>query len=204
MTAAELSYFPGSPYARMARVLISEWSLPITPVEWSFPPPDDLFRLNPLGQVPALVEGGKALFPTFLILERLWDMAGRPDDGYRPEDERQMLLTTLQAGDAMVAAFYQDWCGLRPVATNHIGYDLGERHLRRFAGTLDWLEDHAGAGRLRPGMTLPGVAAACLLLWSEARGGPEWEGRERLWSIVRALEDRPSFQATVPQVWSPG
>ena len=30
------------------------------------------------------------------------------------------------------------------------------------------------AGRLREGVTLPGVAAACLLLWSDARGGPAW------------------------------
>jgi glutathione S-transferase len=52
MDRARLAYFPGSPFARMARVLIEEWALPVDPDEWTFPPPEELFRLNPLGQVP--------------------------------------------------------------------------------------------------------------------------------------------------------
>ncbi|MDW4549811.1 glutathione S-transferase [Defluviimonas sp. D31] len=200
---AELAYFPGSPFARMGRVLIAEWGLAVKPVEWRFPPPVELFALNPLGQVPALLFGDEAVFPTFMILERLWEMAGWPDEGYRPGAERQMLLTTLQAGDALAAAFYQDWSGLRPVAENHVGFDPAARNLERFARTLDWLEARAAKGVLRPGITLPGVAAACLLLWSEARGGPYWAGRPHLWSIVRALAGRDSFHATVPQSWAP-
>ena len=75
---ARLAYTPGSPFARMARVSIREWALAVEEVEVAFPPPPEIFAVNPLGQVPVLTVGGEAVFPTFLILERLWSMAGRP------------------------------------------------------------------------------------------------------------------------------
>ena len=133
MTAAErrLLYFPGSPVARMARVLVREWRLPIEEREVRFPPPDELFESNPLGQVPVLVLGDERVFPTLIVLERLWALAGAPASAYAPEGERQLLLTTLQAGDALVAALYQRWAGLGPSGANSIGYDPGARNLAR-------------------------------------------------------------------------
>jgi glutathione S-transferase len=199
---ATLGYFPGSPFARMARVLAREWSLPVVEVEHRFPPPPELFDLNPLGQVPVLRIGEETVFPTFLVLERLWDMAGRPAGAYDPAHDRQLLLTILLAGDALVSALYQGWSGLGPVGTNHIGYDPAERHLDRFDSAIGWAQ-----GRLRapPGqITLPDTALACLLLWSDARGGPAWSQHRGLVARIEALDVRPSFAATRPQDWRPG
>lgn len=197
---ARLAYFPGSPFARMARVLVREWALPVTEQEHPFPPPDALFALNPLGQVPVLDLGDEQVFPTLLVLERLWTFAGQPTAAYAPEVERPILLTTLQAGDALVAALYQRWAGLQAVGPNHIGYDPAERNLARFASVLGWLD----AGRLRDGVTLTGVAAACLVLWADARGGPAWWGHAALERLVETLSERESFRATRPQLWTPG
>jgi glutathione S-transferase len=198
---AALAVTPGSPFARMARVFVREWSLPVTEVEQPFPPSQDVFDHNPLGQVPFLSTGEDTVFPTFLILERLWDMAGRPAAAYDPERDRQLLLTILQAGDALVAALYQGWAGLERVGRDHIGYDPAERHLARFERTLDWAEPRLVSGV--EAVTLPAVSIACLLLWSDARGGPSWRRHRTLASCVAALDGRPSFAETRPQVWRP-
>ena len=197
-----LSYLPGSPFARMARVLLREWSLPIAEEELPFPPPPDWFDVNPPGQVPVLRSGDEVVFPTLLVLERLWELAGRPAEAYDPGRDRQRLLVTLQAGDALVAALYQGWTGLRPMAENHIGYDPATRNLHRVAHALDWIEERTGPdGDL---VALPSVALACLVLWSEARGGPARPHRPGLDRLVGRLELRPSFAVTQPQPWKPG
>jgi glutathione S-transferase len=198
-----LAFFPGSPFARMARVIVREWALPVEEIECPFPPPPEFFEKTPLGQVPVLLIDGVAVFPTLLVLERLWAMAGNPPHAYRPDQDRQVLLTILQAGDALVAALYQDWAGLRPVGPNHIGYDPGERHLERFRQSLAWYEARVRGHENQKEPTLPDIALVCLLLWSQARGGPGWQGHNGLELVVRHLEERPSFAATRPPPWRP-
>ncbi|MBF9029593.1 glutathione S-transferase [Rhodobacterales bacterium HKCCE3408] len=195
---ARLTYFPGSPFARMCRVLVHEWDLPVEPVEHAFPPGPEMYAINPLGQVPALILGDRTVFPTFLVLETLWDMAGRPD-AYRPDDDRQPLLTVLQMGDAYTAACYQRWSGLGPVGHNAVGYDPAARNLERVAATLDWLETGTA---IREGLSMTGVALACLCLWADAREGLDWRSRAKLRAVVDALSGRDSFRATAPMAWS--
>jgi glutathione S-transferase len=199
---ATLGYFPGSPFARMARVLCREWALAVEDVEHRFPPPLDLFDLNPLGQVPVLRVEAEAVFPTFLVLERLWEMAARPSEAYNPDRDRQLLLTILLAGDALVAALYQRWSGLGTVGPNYIGYDPAGRHLDRFDHVLGWAE--ARLTSPPDAITVPAVALACLLLWSDARGGPAWRHHAGLADRVDILSRRKSFATTRPQEWRPG
>ena len=194
-----LFYFQGSPFARMARVLVLEWSLPITCRELPFPPPEDLFDINPLGQVPVLsLSDGRNLAPTLIVLEHLASVAGHED-----ATDRQQLLTILLAGDALTSALYQDWSGLRPSARNAVGYDPAERNIERFNRVLDWADRRIEIGEFEGGISLPGIALACLLLWSDARGGPAWRRRKNLVALVDDLALRPSFVATAPQPWSP-
>jgi glutathione S-transferase len=193
-----LAYFSGSPFARMCRVLVSEWSLPVQTIELAFPSTDELRALNPLGQVPVLLrDDGTSLFPTVLIMEELWRMAGSPETAYRNGD-RQTLLTVLLATDAYAAACYQKWSGLRPVARNALGFDLGQRQRDRVVAVLDWVE----RGGVRPGVTLPGVALACLCLWADAREGLDWRRRPRLAAVIDGLAARDSFARTQPRKWS--
>jgi glutathione S-transferase len=193
-----LAYFPGSPFARMARVLVREWRLPVEEVEYSFPPTDALFEINPLGTVPVLVVAGRPIFPTLLVLERLWETAERPT-AYDPGKDRQVLLTALQACEAFVSARYQAWAGLGPVSTNHVGYDPAERHMARVGTTLAWL----GRQGIPDGVSLVGVAVACTVLWARARGGLGAPLPNSLACLIDALDRRPSFMETRPQDWSP-
>ena len=76
-----LVFFPNSPYARMARVLVREWALPIGEEVVPFGAPDRVRALNPLVSVPVLLLGGTPVFPVLAVLERLWALAGSPRSG---------------------------------------------------------------------------------------------------------------------------
>jgi len=147
---------------------------------------------------------GEAVFPTLIILERLWSMAARPGDGYGNGRDRQILLTILSAGDALVAATYQRWAGLGPVGPNTIGYDPAERNLARVRSTLDWLETNPRMSDLGAAVTPPAIAVACLLLWIEVRGGLGFPVPPDLAALVRAFDGRESFRLTRPPTWRPG
>ncbi len=186
----------------MARVLVREWQLPISEVQAPFPIPETHFAVNPLGQVPVLDLGDEQVFPTLMVLEKLWTMAGAPAAAYAPEAERQALLSVLQGGDALVSALYQQWAGLGPVGSNTVGYDPGARNLARVGSVLGWLDAGAGGRGLREGVTLSGVAAACLVLWADARGARTWR-LDVLDRIVGDLARRQSFLETQPPKWRP-
>jgi len=202
-TRALLAVTPGSPFARMARVAIREWALPVEEVEVAFPPPAEVVALNPLGQVPVLSLEGEAIFPTLIILERLWTMAGLRDAAYDPARDRQLLATVLAAGDALVAASDQRWAGLGPVAPNTVGHDPAERHLAPVRATPDWLETNPRMTASGDGVTPPPIALACLMLWIEARGGLGWPVPPRLAETVAPLDRRESFRRTRPPAWRP-
>jgi glutathione S-transferase len=202
MSEGRLYYTPGSPFARMARVLVREWQLPISEVQMTFPLPETHFEVNPLGQVPVLDFGEEQVFPTLLVMERLWILAGTPASAYAPEVERQPLLAVLQAGDALVAALYQQWAGLAPAGPNTVGYDPADRNFARVASVLAWLDAGAGGRGLREGVTLPSVAAACLVRWGDARGARAWK-LDVLDRSVGDLARRESFLETRPPEWRP-
>jgi glutathione S-transferase len=62
----------GSPFARIARVLILEHGLPVRLHEiTAFPPPDDFLAVSPLGHVSALQVGDKTYFPTRIVIDAL-------------------------------------------------------------------------------------------------------------------------------------
>jgi glutathione S-transferase len=56
----------------MARVLLREHKLPFSEKEIAeFPPSDNYFNVNPLGQVPVLDDGSQRYFPTRIVLARI-------------------------------------------------------------------------------------------------------------------------------------
>lgn len=207
----QLYYIQGSPFARMARVLIREYQLPCDEVmHEEFPPPPDYFQVNPLGQVPALEDGNRTYFPTRLVLKRLAAKASgaaAPRPGvvqqlFRPEfdDHDDQLLTVLLAmGDMMVSVQYQKWAGLSAAAGNKLGYEPLQRNQDRVYRALDWAESQVTASGFWPDATsIQDVILACLILWTESRGPIAWRGRPKLEAMVKRLETRPSFIATAP------
>jgi len=68
----KLHYTPGSPFARMIRVLLRELGVPCEEQAiGGFPPSADYFAVNPMGQVPALETDDGIRFPTRLIIDHL-------------------------------------------------------------------------------------------------------------------------------------
>jgi glutathione S-transferase len=174
-----LSCLPGSPFARTARALVLEWDLPVVPVEMGFPGQDEMFEVSPHGQVPGLlIETGAAVLPTLILLARLWRMAGG----------------CPRRGNVI------DRTAPRPVGPNRIGVGRVRRTPERFGRTNGW----RAAARLGERVTLPGVAAAGLVLRAGARGGGHGPLPDAVRTLVEALAGRPSLRQTMPQPRSPG
>jgi glutathione S-transferase len=209
-----LFYIQGSPFARMARVLLREYAILHDEQEIKeFPPSQDFFQINPLGQVPVLDDGAICYFPTRIVLARIVAEAQhkKPRSAalalklFRSEtqwEDERLLSVILAMGDMLAVSKYQQWAGLGPVNRNTLGFNPAERNMERVLRTLDWLEKQSGKEGFWPAeISIQDVVLACLILWSEARGAIEWRGRPKLENIVRRLETRPSFTSTAPQPW---
>ena len=211
MTGMRLHFAPGSPFARIVRVLLRELGIDCGEVELAdFPPPDRFFAVNPLGQVPALETADGTLFPTRLIIDHLIALPRVASSSVAPAirstpgrwQDEQVLAVLLLMGDALAAIKYQAWAGLQPSGENLIGYDPAERHAERVERTLDWLKERATPEGFLPGLfSVQDITLACLLLWTDVRGGFPWRGRPKIEAIVDHCNARPSFEATKPQPW---
>lgn len=202
MEPAKLYYIDGSPFARLCRILIDEWQVPVQKVEVSFPLPDEFFVINPMGQVPVLETVGEAIFPTSQIVEQLWAMTVAATKPYLdPLADRQLLAIILGMGNFLVLANQQAWAGLEPVGENKLGFNPGERHQERVQRSLDWIEERADFWLTGKEPNVCDYALACLMLWTESRRPIEWRNRKKIADIVDRLKDRPSFSATVPAPW---
>ncbi|WP_306114878.1 MULTISPECIES: glutathione S-transferase family protein [unclassified Roseovarius] len=188
-----LYYVDGSPFARLIRVLVREWTYPTTEVKLPFPLPDDFFDLSPLGQVPVLRTKEKVLFPTAAIASHLSEATGQ-----KPYDT-QLLAALLSWADSLVAAFYQEWAGLVPVPKkNALGFDPATCNLERVGPFLDWV-----AQRIDPKTPgAPEFALGCILNWVDSRRPIDCKHPEVITELIRRLGDRASFQETVPAPWS--
>lgn len=206
-----LHYTPGSPFARIIRVMLRELDIACEEVEiLGFPPSSDYFAINPLGQVPALETDDGVRFPTQLIIDFLLEGAPHAASPLAPSlrrdaahwQDEQTLTVLLGMGDALAAMKYQQWAGLGPGGDNLLGYDPADRHRERALRTLDWLEERAGPDGFQPGrLSVQDIALTAILLWIDARGGFPWRGRPKLEAIVAACAARPSFAGTGPQPW---
>jgi glutathione S-transferase len=204
----DLYYIDGSPFARMARVLILEHDLPVTLREiTAFPPPDDYLAINPLGHVPVLVRDGQSLFPTRIVLDDLLSHVPQAGEvansvtrpGHALGDE-QVMAVVLTMGDALAAHHYALWAGIGPVSRNRLGFDPAQRNMVRVLATLDWLERRIGPMGFHPRMiSVQDIALACLILWTESRGAIDWRGRPGIEAMVARLQQRPAFTATAPR-----
>lgn len=200
---AKLYFIDGSPFARLCRILIDEWNLPVQLVEVSFPLPDDFFEINPMGQVPVLETIGEKIFPTSQIVEQLWAMTEATiEPNLDPLADRQLLATILGMGNFMVSANQHAWAGLQQVGENQLGFVPAERNQLRVEKCLDWIEARADKWLTGEEPNVCDYALACLLLWSDSRRPIEWRNHAKLAGIVDNLQERPSFQATTPAPWN--
>jgi len=197
---AKLYYIDGSPFARLCRILIDEWRIPVHLIEVPFPLPDDFFEINPMGQVPVLETIGEMIFPTSQIVEQLWAMTEAAREPYLdPLADRQLLAVILGMGDFLVLGNQQARAGLEQVGENKLGFSPAERHQIRVQNCLDWIEARSQTWLTGDEPNVCDYALACILLYSDARRPIEWRNRANLTKIVDRLRERPSFTATAPK-----
>src|SRR5262245_17750173 len=99
----------------MARVMLREYEIPCEEeIIRSFPPSPEYFDINPLGQVPALVDGANRFFPTSVVLSYIVSKVNQSDASKSDiarnlcreecgEHDEQLLMVLLAMGDMMVA-----------------------------------------------------------------------------------------------------
>lgn len=207
----ELHYLPGSPYARIARVLALEFGLDCAFVEDSGFPPQRAETLNPAKQVPTLVDGGRTVFGTRLICEYLLDAYRQaspqseppvlfaPADRQARWDAAQVLVALETALASAVTRAYLIWTGAEHRPDAAIPLDLAARELERTLSLLDWLEKAALRKGFLPGaLSLHDIWLTCFIEWTEARIAIPWRGRPKLEAIVAHTGARESLSRTAP------
>ena len=202
MESAKLYYQDGSPFSRLCRTLIIDWELPVETIELDWPLDESIFKENPLGQVPTLKTIGETIFPTSQITEQLLAMTVEPLAPYfDPLADRQLLITILSMGDAMIASNAINRSGLEQTGKNTYGINILSRNEMRINHTLAWLDGQSEKWLIGDKVSVCDYALACLLLWSDSRSPFNWRKYSKITRIVEELSYNDSFARTVPNPW---
>ena len=174
---------PGSPFARMIRVLARERGTALTEVEMPLRDPiAPQLAHNPAGRVPALLDGGTLICETPLILAHL---------GWLPHGRALARLGQALALMEGIAVWNRDL--RRPLARRSPALHALERlRANRILDALD-VAAHAPA-------SVEGVALACALGYCARRHTVfTWrDGRAALAAWYDAATARPAFHETQP------
>lgn len=191
-----------SPYARKVRIALREKGIPHEEeldLPWS--PDSAAARLNPLGKVPVLIDGGEAICDSSVILDYL-ETLGHPP-ALIPADPAGRLavrrIESLADGvcDAVVLSVLE---ARRPAARRSSDWlarqrrkvDLGIAALDDLLGDREHFVDDA--------LTVADIAAGAALGYASFRM-PEVLWRRAhpvLAAFAKRMEARPSFAATRP------
>lgn len=199
----KLFYTAGSPYARIARIALLETGLDarVEKVEVTLRDPNStLLPYNPVGRVPTLeLDDGTVLSESILVLAYL-------DTRH---DRRKLLPMDGSDRWKTLAAFGRAMGFLEGVVTwgREIRRPDGERspgvvalETTRANRTADWLDKAIAGGGFGGDIDAARIALG-IALGHCARRHKAWnwrEGRPALADWYDAIEQRPSFTATIP------
>lgn len=191
----QLYYSPTSPFVRKVSVLILETGLTVARIPASGTPLDPgtmPVTLNPLGKVPALVDGDEVFFDSRVICRYLDDKAGA---GLYAPDTWAILRMEALADGILEAALLMVYEGrLRPEELRFTPWVEGQ--WAKVARALDALELAPPMGPLTAGQIALGCALGYLDFRHAAR---DWRAtRPALAAWADGFAARPSMQATIP------
>ena len=192
-----------SPYARKARVALNEKGIAhdiVMDIPWA--PETVAPANNPLGKIPILLlDDGSVIHDSSVIVQYLEivypEPALLPADPMRRLEHRKIEVLADGICDAVVLIALEgnreperrstDW-----VTRQTAKIEAGLARLSERLGEQTWFLDDA--------MGIADIAAACALGYLGVRAGKlEWRDRHpNLSAFSDRMEDRPSFQVSVP------
>jgi glutathione S-transferase len=202
-----LLYQTHSPYARKVLVMAHEAGIAgqLEVIHHETSPTlrnDDVFKVNPLGKVPALIiEGGPSLFDSGVICEYLDSLHQNkpmiPADGI--ERMLSLRLQALAQGLCDAGILVRHETARRPEPYRYAAMRDGQ--IEKLLSTYDFLEKSEAAiepeNAQSPYVDIGQIALATALSWLEFRRLPAFEpGRPRLSTWYRQFIRRPSMLAT--------
>jgi glutathione S-transferase len=203
MAKMKLFYSPASPYARKVRAVAIETGLDgridMVPVTVSPVAPNaEVNRHNPVGKIPALVDGKTSLFDSVVICEYL-DSKHRRTKMYPKSGAARWTALRQHAMadgllDAALLARYETF--LRP--EQYRWKDWQDGQLNKIRGALGAMEKEAP--KLGSRANIGTVAIACALGYLDFRF-PDlgWRnGHPKLAAWQAKFAQRPSIKTTVP------
>lgn len=212
-----LLYTPGSPFARMVRVVLHELGLEYERREQTGQESaEERAKATPTLQVPMFWDGGAALWDSEVICDYLLaTYARRPGAApplaaapCRPGSEwrdKLVLATIRTVGTSITTISQLTWTGVTAMENAHL-----KRCAERLPLLLGWLETELrdeAEGFLPGSLSLQDIALACHLRFFQNRPlGDDLRLQDypKLDSLLRRLDARPSFAANPIWWWEPG
>ncbi len=192
---------PTSPYTRIARIIAAELGFqpPLRMMKWR-ETPDDLYKINPAGRIPLLVDGDRSVGESRTICNYLIghpqahpEASFRKLEGDTRWDEENLLGMIYAAIDGLVVIRALD----DPPAVSH---PYKERSRERIEQCFRAIDDIAAQGYLVEPNGF-GIAEAALITAIDAIGGrgiADLSGYVHTNSIRTRYADRTSVAETAP------
>ena len=190
---------PGSPYARMARIMVIEKGLERR-VEVIFAQTrkqgSPYYGINPSGRVPYLVrDDGVGMEESQLICAYLDQLDGRPafelPAGWEARRLEALARSLLDGLTVWLRELYRPETERSPGVIRH--------EVDRAARMLDLWEQEIAHPLMRGALNMPQLTLACALGLEARNADFDWRsGHERLRDWYGPIAARPSFQATRP------
>ncbi|MFL5022897.1 MAG: glutathione S-transferase family protein [Microvirga sp.] len=204
---------PVSLFSRKVEIALHEKGLafeqvlvPFTQTKGYSPRNPDVLAINPMGQVPVLIDGGLSLYDSTVIVEYLED--AHPDPALYPK-------SPMERARCRLFDVFGDEVMLNPLRflmhrTEPKPDDLERWHAKEakakeaepvLAGHFDEL-DRALQGKdyLCGAFSAADISVFMAVFWTRRLGGPSLKGREALASWYARLSARPAFAKVVAEI----
>ena len=193
---------PGSPYARMARIVILEKSLQdrveliIAKTRTADSP---YYSINPSGRVPYLVfDDGTALEESAFICAYLDRLDGTPAFD-AADDERTWEGRRLEALARSLLDGLSVWLRETFRSENERSPGVIQHEIERARRLVDVWEREIDHPVMRGALNMPQITLACALGLEARNSGFRWRtGHPKLSQWFESIAARPSFSATAP------